>query len=63
MHKDLWSGGLRTINATHHTISKKEITHHICKQSYRPGQRSRVMLREHIDKQLESGGIETAHSE
>lgn len=62
-HKALWSGRLGTINPTHHTINLIKGTNPAYPYPYRTGQRSLVMLREHIYKQLNTCVVKPAQSE
>lgn len=61
--EELWSGRLGSFNATQYTIELKEGTRLIHQQPCRADQRCHGVLREHIDKQVEAGVIEPAHSE
>lgn len=61
--KDLWTGRLRTIKATHYTIDLNEGTHSIFQQPYCAVKRSGEVFRKDIDKQLKTSVIEPAHSE
>lgn len=62
-HENLWSGRSGTNKATRHRICMNKGTPPIRQQSYCAGQRSREVLREHIDKHQEAGLIKPAHSE
>ena len=62
-HQTMWNGRLGAIKATFHRIALKPNTRPIHQQPYRAGPKSRAILEEHIQSQLEAGVIEPAQSE
>ena len=62
-HQTMWNGRLGAIKATVHRIALKPNTRPIHQQPYRAGPKSRAILEEHIQSQLEAGVIEPAQSE
>ena len=59
----MWDGHLREIKANAHRIALKPNSRPIRQQPYRVGPKSREILDQHIQKQLEMGVIERSTSE
>lgn len=60
---ELWSANIETNQATHHTVDMKEGMRFICQQSYCARQNCREVLCKYINRQLEAGVLEQAHSD
>lgn len=58
--KELWRGRLVTINAIRHKITLEDEIRSLDKKSYRIRQKALVVLREHIDIELEACVVKPA---
>ena len=62
-HQSMWDGNLGEIKATAHRIALKPNSRSIRQQPYSAGAKSREILDQQIQKQLEMGVIERSTSE